>query len=74
MAYTYRYLTAAEQAEVKAQAVKKPTAVAPDESLLRAWEADLAAHQALEAAATGEDKKPHSDAIKALEAALTKNR
>ena len=74
MAYTFRYLTAAEQAQIKADAVKKPADVIPDESLLRAWEADLAAHQALEAASTGDQKKAHADAIKALEAALTKNR
>lgn len=72
MAYTFKYLSADEQAKVKADATKKPVGPAPNESMLRAWEADLAAHQALAASKTGEDRKPHDDAIATLEAALNK--
>lgn len=72
MAYAFRYLTAEQQAEIKAQAVRKPAVAAPNEALLRAWESDLAAHQALVAIKTGDEKRPHADAIKVLEAALSK--
>lgn len=71
MAYAYRYLTAAEEKDIKAQATAKPGPPVPDEGMLRAWEADLAAHRALLAAKTGDDRKPHADAIAALETALS---
>lgn len=72
MSYAFRYLSATQQSDIKRKATAKPADPVPDESMLRAWEADLAAHQALAASKSGEDRKPHEDAIATLEAALTK--
>lgn len=72
MAYTYRFLTAEQRAEIGKRATTPPAATPPDEAVQQAWEADLAAHQALLAAATDADAKArHGEAIRALETALT---
>lgn len=71
MAYTYRFLTAEQRTEIGKRATTPPAATPPDEALQRAWEADLAAHQALLAAAKDDEAKArHGDAIKTLATAL----
>ncbi len=72
MAYQFRFLSAADVKDAKAKATAAPAEPVVDEGLLRAWEADLAAHQALAASKTGDDRKPHDEAVAALEAALSK--
>lgn len=73
MAYTFRFLTAEQRTAVAERAATPAPSVAPGEGLQRAWEADLAGHQALLATATDDDTKTrHAEAVKALEQALTK--
>jgi hypothetical protein len=72
VAYTFRFLTAEQRSEIGERATAPPAETAPDEVTLRAWEADLAAHQALLAAAKDDEQKSHHvKAVKALETALT---
>jgi hypothetical protein len=72
-AYTFRHLDAAERDRIGKAATAPPATPAVDEAMQQAWEADLAAHQALhKAATTDEDKAWHADAIRTLVAALTK--
>ena len=71
MAWTYKYLSPAVIAKIKADAIKVAVPFVFDAALLRAWEADLAAHEALrDSKTTAAGKKPYEDAIKVLEKAL----
>ena len=73
MPYTYRYLTAEQRDAIGKRATTPHGAQPVDEGLQAAWEADLAAHQALLAAAADDDSRArHADAVKTLELALTK--
>lgn len=73
MSYAYRYLTAEQRAAIGQRATAPPSPAVPSETLQAAWEADLARHQSLLAAATDEaTKSQHSAAITTIEAALTK--
>jgi hypothetical protein len=73
-AYTFRHLNAAERDRIGKAATTPPVPPVVDDAMQRAWEADLAAHQAMhKAATTDEDKARHADAIRTLIAALTKN-
>jgi hypothetical protein len=72
-AYTFRRLNAAERDRIGKAATAPPAAPVVDEAMQRAWEADLAAHQAMHKAATSdEDRERHAEAIRTLVAALTK--
>jgi hypothetical protein len=72
-AYTYRHLDARERDRIGKAATTPPAPPVVDDAMQRAWEADLAAHQAMLAAATtDEDKSRHVEAIRTLIAALTK--
>jgi hypothetical protein len=74
--YEFKYLDEDQAAAIGEQAVAaaaadEPAAPQVDESLLRAWEQDLAAHRALRDAATDDDKRAeHDTAIATLEKAL----
>ena len=73
MPYTFRFLTEQQRQDIASRATLPPQAAVPDEAMQRAWEADLAAHQALLAAAKDNDSKArHGEAVKQLEQALTK--
>lgn len=77
MAYTFRFLTAGKQADLKAKINAQASAVpVVTDDLLRAWEMDLLAHQEMAKWPNKPvaDKKRHADAILALEAELTKPR
>jgi hypothetical protein len=72
-AYAFRHLTAAERDRIGKAATTPPAPPVVDDAMQRAWEADLAAHQAMhKAATTDEDKARHAEAIQTLVAALTK--
>lgn len=75
MPYTYRFLTAKERAEIASRVTTQPDPPSPPgEPQLRAWEAELAAHQALLKVAEDDDaKREHADAIKVLESVLTES-
>jgi hypothetical protein len=73
MAYTYRFLTAEQRTEIGKRTTTPPAASPPDEALQRAWEPDLAAHQAvLSAANDDETKVRHGEAVNVLEKSLEK--
>jgi hypothetical protein len=73
-AYTYRHVSAAERDRIGKAATTPPAPPVVDDAMQRAWEADLAAHQAMhKAATTDEDKARHAEAIRTLVAALTKS-
>jgi hypothetical protein len=72
--YTFRHLDAAERDRIGKAATAPPAPPIVDETMQRAWEADLVAHQALLAAAkTDEDETRHAEAIRTLEDTLIKH-
>jgi hypothetical protein len=73
-AYTFRHLDAAERDRIGKAATTPPAPPVADDAMQRAWEADLAAHQAMHKAATSDEAKArHAEAIRTLVAALTKS-